>query len=70
MDRVVCWTINEHSLKVGGKPILCKGKIIMAKKINGKIYYLVDMTFDDDIIYEIYEDKYGNQVVIPFEVRG
>ena len=42
----------------------------MAKKINGKIYYLVDMTYDDDIIYEIYEDKNGNQVVIPFDIRG
>lgn len=42
----------------------------MAKKINGKLYYLVDMTFDDEIIYEIYEDETGKRVVIPFEIRG
>lgn len=42
----------------------------MSKRINGKIYYLVDMTFDDDIIYEIYEDEKGHQVVLPFDIRN
>ena len=41
----------------------------MAKKINGKIYFWVDTTYDDDMIYDIYEDKYGNRVFVPIDTR-
>lgn len=34
----------------------------MSKKINGKVYYLVDVIYDDDLIYDVYEDKYGNRI--------
>lgn len=37
----------------------------MSKKINGRVYYLVDIYFDDELIYEVYEDSYGNQIMIP-----
>lgn len=29
----------------------------------------VDVIFDDDLIYDIYEDKYGNRIAIPSGVR-
>lgn len=41
----------------------------MAKKINGKLYFWVDTIFDEDMIYDIYEDSYGNQVAIPIDTR-
>ena len=37
----------------------------MSIKIKGKIYYLVDIYFDEDLIYDIYEDDNGNQIMIP-----
>jgi len=36
----------------------------MSKKINGKIYYLIDVVCDNDFIYEVYEDDNGNRVKI------
>lgn len=41
----------------------------MSKKINGKIYFFVDVIFDEDLIYDVYEDEKGNQVVIPSGLR-
>lgn len=41
----------------------------MAKIIKGKLYYWVDVIYDNDFIYEVYEDEYGNQLVIPTESR-
>lgn len=41
----------------------------MAKKINGKVYWWVDTTFDDDMIYDIYEDDMGNKIAIPCDTR-
>ena len=41
----------------------------MSKKINGKVYFWVDVIYDDEMIYDVYEDRYGNQLVIPSEVR-
>lgn len=29
--------------------------------IKGKIYYLVDVTYDNDFVYEIYEDENGKR---------
>ena len=55
---------KEHSLKVGGKPKL-ERRNIMSKKINGRVYYLVDVIYDDELIYDVYEDSYGNQLMIP-----
>ena len=37
----------------------------MSKKINGKIYFLVDVVFDNDLIYDIYEDEQGHRIKIP-----
>lgn len=34
----------------------------MKIRINGKIYLWVDTQYDDDFIYDIYEDEYGNQI--------
>ena len=34
----------------------------MPKVIKGKIYYLVDIIYDDYFIYEIYEDSQGNKL--------
>lgn len=36
----------------------------MSKMINGKRYMLVDVVFDNDLIYDIYEDEQGNQIKI------
>lgn len=36
----------------------------MSKIINGKKYMLVDVIFDDELIYDIYEDEQGNQVKV------
>lgn len=36
----------------------------MSKMINGKRYMLVDVVFDNDLIYDIYEDEKGNQIKI------
>ena len=44
-----------------------KGKLrtkIMSKVINGKKYMLVDVTFDRDFIYDIYEDEKGNRIKV------
>lgn len=32
----------------------------MAKVINGKTWYWVDTVCVDEIIYDVYEDEYGN----------
>lgn len=34
----------------------------MSKKINGKTYWYVDTQYDDELIYDIYQDKYGNTI--------
>ena len=36
----------------------------MSKIINGKRYMLVDVVFDNDLIYDIYEDEQGNQIKV------
>ena len=36
----------------------------MSKIINGKKYMLVDVNFDNDFIYDIYEDEQGNKIKI------
>lgn len=36
----------------------------MAKIINGKKYYWVDTIFDDELIYDIYEDNKGHRVKV------
>ena len=33
----------------------------MSKIINGRIYYLVDIIYDDCFIYEVYEDEQGHK---------
>ena len=42
----------------------------MSKRINGKIYYLVDVVFDNDFIYDIYEDEQGNRIKLVSGIRG
>lgn len=34
----------------------------MSKKINGKTYWYVDTQYDDELIYDIYQDNYGNVI--------
>ena len=34
----------------------------MPKIINGKKYMLVDVIFDDEFIYDIYEDEKGHRI--------
>ena len=41
----------------------------MAKKINGRVYFWVDTIFDEDMIYDIYEDRCGHQIAIPIDTR-
>ena len=41
----------------------------MSKVINGKRYMLVDVIFDDDFIYDIYEDEQGNKIKIVSDYR-
>lgn len=36
----------------------------MAKVINGITFYWVDTQFDDDLIYDIYEDESGNRIKV------
>ena len=36
----------------------------MSKIINGKRYLLVDVVFDNDLIYDIYEDEKGNRIKV------
>jgi len=36
----------------------------MSKKINGKLYWYVDTQYDDDLIYDIYQDNQGNVIRI------
>lgn len=36
----------------------------MSKIINGKKYMLVDVLFDEDFIYDIYEDENGHRIKI------
>lgn len=42
----------------------------MSKIINGKRYMLVDVVFDDDFIYDIYEDEQGNRIKLVSGFRG
>lgn len=39
----------------------------MSKKINGETWYLVDTIFDDDLIYDVYEND-RDEVI--YEVVG
>ena len=41
----------------------------MSRKINGVVYYLVDVIFDDELIYDVYEDKNGNRITVPSGTR-
>lgn len=41
----------------------------MSKVINGKRYMLVDVIFDDDFIYDIYEDEQGNKIKLVSDYR-
>lgn len=41
----------------------------MSKIINGKRYMLVDVVFDDDLIYDIYEDENGNRIKVACDIR-
>ena len=41
----------------------------MSKVINGKKYFLVDITYDDYMIYEIYEDEKGHKIKVPCDYR-
>ena len=41
----------------------------MSKIINGKRYMLVDVVFDDDFIYDIYEDEQGNRIKLVSDIR-
>jgi len=59
----------ERSLKVGGQTTLRKRVKIMSKIINGKRYMLVDVVFDDDFIYDIYEDEQGNRIKLVSGIR-
>lgn len=34
----------------------------MCKRINGKMFFLVDIFFDDELIYDVYEDENGNKI--------
>ena len=36
----------------------------MPKIIKGKKYFLVDVIFDNDFIYDVYEDEQGNRIKI------
>ena len=36
----------------------------MARLINGKKYLLVDIDYDDDLIYDILEDENGNRIKV------
>ena len=48
---------------VGGQTtFLIKGEIIMSRKINGKIYMLVDVVVIGDEVYDILEDEQGNRI--------
>lgn len=42
----------------------------MSKVINGKRYFLVDVIFDDDFIYDIYEDENGHKIKVISDYRG
>lgn len=59
----------ERSLMVGGQTTLRKRVKIMSKIINGKRYMLVDVVFDDDFIYDIYEDEQGNRIKLVSGIR-
>ena len=37
----------------------------MSKRINGKVYWLIDVIYDDDMIYDIYESQSGERVIVP-----
>lgn len=39
----------------------------MSKKINGQVWYYVDTTYDDDLVYDIYENEQGETF---YEVVG
>lgn len=41
----------------------------MSKIINGKRYMLIDVVFDDDFIYDIYEDEQGNRIKLVSDIR-
>lgn len=31
----------------------------MSKQINGEVWYYVDTTYDDELVYDIYENEQG-----------
>ena len=39
----------------------------MSKKINGQVWYYVGTTYDDDLVYDIYENEQGETF---YEVVG
>lgn len=41
----------------------------MSKIINGKKYMLVDVIYDEDFIYDVYEDEQGHQIKVVYAER-
>ena len=65
MDRFVCLSVKRTFLKGWWETsFFIKENLKMSKKIKGRIYYWVDTIYDDDLIYDVYEDDYGNQIQI------
>lgn len=42
----------------------------MSKIINGKRYILVDVIYDNDLIYDVWEDEQGHRIKIACGLRG
>ena len=41
----------------------------MSKIINGKKYMLVDVIYDEDFIYDVYEDEQGHRIKVVYAER-
>lgn len=53
---------NQDNWKMAYKIHKKERRIIMAIKVNGRTYWYVDTICVDEIIYDIYEDDYGNHI--------
>lgn len=42
----------------------------MSKKIHGVVYHWVDTIFDDDFIYDVFENAQGHKVLFLVGERG
>lgn len=56
--KLIAYNINEQR----------KERTKMAIQYKGRTYYYVDTIYDEDLVYDVYEDEYDNVYYKPIDI--